>query len=452
MDAQLIICLVIFALTIASFLWGKISMAVTALIAMILLMLTGCITASEALAGFSNSNTIIMASMFVISAGFSKTQMVTRLSKLVARVSKGSFTKVLAGYVLVTCLIAQIVPSAMAVFSIVFPLAVGVCREMEVSPSKMMFSIGIVAIATVTTLPFGAGAAYPAQYNGIFASLGVTEYSYNFWDICVGRMPALIFMVLYAIFIAPRFAPDKPVIAVADVKPVGVQAGAEAPVLKRGQEITGYVVFFGVVLGLILTSMRLIKVPVQGDDGTVTMTAIDTCVFPLLGAIIMVAAGILKPREAYGSIGLGGMVLLYVGVLALATGLTNTGAGSLVGNAIASLFGANANGYVLGFVFSLAPFLLTQVMMNWAVLNIFCPIAILTCSAIGASPLGPTLLVCIGSLTAFMTPLATPSVAMFMGIGGYDQKTMFKMSWLPALCMCVLNVLWVMTIFPAFPA
>ena len=71
--------------------------------------------------------------------------------------------------------------------------------------------------------------------------------------------------------------------------------------------------------------------------------------------------------------------------------------------------------------------------------------------AIGASPLGPVILVSIGALTAFMTPLATPSVAMFMAIGGYDQKTMFKMSWLPAICMLVLNVLWVMTIFPAFP-
>lgn len=59
----------------------------------------------------------------------------------------------LTGYIIVTFLIAQIVPSAMAVFSIVFPLALGVCDEMKVSPSKIMFSIGIVAISTVTALP-----------------------------------------------------------------------------------------------------------------------------------------------------------------------------------------------------------------------------------------------------------------------------------------------------------
>ena len=143
----MILCLVIFVLTIASFLWGKISMGLTALLSMVLLVLTGCIDITTALSGFSNSNTIIMACMFIISAGFSKSQMVAKLSRGVAKAAKGSFTRVLTGYIIVTFLIAQIVPSAMAVFSIVFPLALGVCDEMKVSPSKIMFSIGIVAIS-----------------------------------------------------------------------------------------------------------------------------------------------------------------------------------------------------------------------------------------------------------------------------------------------------------------
>ena len=122
MSVHMILCLVIFVLTIASFLWGKISMGLTALLSMVLLVLTGCIDITTALSGFSNSNTIIMACMFIISAGFSKTQMVAKLSRGVAKAAKGSFTRVLTGYIIVTFLIAQIVPSAMAVFSIVFPL------------------------------------------------------------------------------------------------------------------------------------------------------------------------------------------------------------------------------------------------------------------------------------------------------------------------------------------
>lgn len=432
MSVHMILCLVIFVLTIASFLWGKISMGLTALLSMVLLVLTGCIDITTALSGFSNSNTIIMACMFIISAGFSKTQMVAKLSRGVAKAAKGSFTRVLTGYIIVTFLIAQIVPSAMAVFSIVFPLALGVCDEMKVSPSKIMFSIGIVAISTVTALPIGAGAG---------------AFQFKFWDVGLARLPGVIAVMLYAILLAPKFAPEKPVIETREVKPVGAAGAAK---LSPVQEVVGYLVFFGVILGLIVTSLQLIKIPVIGEDGTTTLMKLDTCVFPLIGALLMVAFGILKPKEAYVSIGMGGMVLTYVGVLALASGLTNTGTGALIGNAIASLFGQNANGYLIGLVFFLVPFVLTQFMMNWAVLNMFAPIAILTCTAIGANPIGPLVLVATGALTAFMTPLATPSVAMFMGIGGYDQKTMFKMGWLPALILCIVNVLWVMTIFPAY--
>ena len=302
----MILCLVIFVLTIASFLWGKISMGLTALLSMVLLVLTGCIDITTALSGFSNSNTIIMACMFIISAGFSKTQMVAKLSRGVAKAAKGSFTRVLTGYIIVTLLIAQIVPSAMAVFSIVFPLALGVCDEMKVSPSKIMFSIGIVAISTVTALPIGAGAVYPAQYNGLLENLGAGVFQFKFWDVGLARLPGVIAVMLYAILLAPKFAPEKPVIETREVKPVGT---AGAVKLSPVQEVVGYLVFFGVILGLIVTSLQLIKIPVIGEDGTTTLMKLDTCVFPLIGALLMVAFGILKPKEAYVSIGMGGMVL-----------------------------------------------------------------------------------------------------------------------------------------------
>ena len=45
--------------------------------------------------------------------------------------------------------------------------------------------------------------------------------------------------------------------------------------------------------------------------------------------------------------------------------------------------------------------------------------------------------------------MATPTVSMVMGLGGYDQKTLLKMSWLPAILMFIINVGWVMTVFPS---
>ena len=89
-------------------------------------------------------------------------------------------------------------------------------------------------------------------------------------------------------------------------------------------------------------------------------------------------------------------------------------------------------------------------MLNQGVSNVFTPICLLTCAALGANPIGPMLLVGAGSLTAFMTPMATPAIPMAMGAGGYDLKSLFKQGWLISLILAIVNIFYVMTVFPAF--
>jgi len=50
-------------------------------------------------------------------------------------------------------------------------------------------------------------------------------------------------------------------------------------------------------------------------------------------------------------------------------------------------------------------------------------------------------------LTAFMTPMATPAVPAFMAAGGYDVKSVFKQSLIPAVLFSVVTILWTMTVF-----
>ena len=177
---------------------------------------------------------------------------------------------------------------------------------------------------------------------------------------------------------------------------------------------------------------------------------VPSWIITLIGALVICATGVLSSKEAYAAASLGGIVMMYVGVLAMGNALTATGAGEAVGSAVANMIGNTTNGYVIGLVFFLAPFILTQFMNNRAVSNIFAPIAILTCNAIGCNPIGPMLLTLSGSLASFMTPMATATVNMVMGLGGYSQKDMIKMSILPSILLTIVNVAWIMTIYPAF--
>lgn len=71
----MIVCIVIFVLTLLSYILNKIPMWVTSMISLSALFLTGSIDANGALSGFANTNTILMATMFVVAAGFRRTSL-----------------------------------------------------------------------------------------------------------------------------------------------------------------------------------------------------------------------------------------------------------------------------------------------------------------------------------------------------------------------------------------
>ena len=169
----------------------------------------------------------------------------------------------------------------------------------------------------------------------------------------------------------------------------------------------------------------------------------------LVGSLLMVVCGVVDQKGALRDIPWD-MILLYVGALALGTALTNTGAGDMIGNWLANVVGGTRNNYVLGLLFFVIPFVITQFMLNRAVSAVFTPICLLTCSALGANPIGLVLLVNSASLTAFLTPMATPAVAMCMADGGYDLKALIKCSWSITLILPIIYILYTMTIFPCF--
>lgn len=94
--------------------------------------------------------------------------------------------------------------------------------------------------------------------------------------------------------------------------------------------------------------------------------------------------------------------------------------------------------------------MLTQFMQNYSVDNIFSPIIILACKALECNPVGPLLILGSACNSAFLTPMSTGTIPMMMDAGGYDQKDLFKMGWLPSIIMFVLSVFIIMTVFPAF--
>lgn len=435
MTSQMIICLGIFLFMILGFVFAdklRTTLGVVALCSIMLVSFSGLMEPKAVLACFANKNVLLITGMFIVAAGFNRTQAVHKVSHMVYKISSGKFSVMLGGYLLIALALTQMIPSPMVVFGIVSPLLAGSCSEFKVSPSKVMFSLALVCVSCCLVMPVGIGATTYAQQNAYLESYGYTDYAMQLLDPLKARGITCLVMFLYALFIAPKTCPDQPSVAIT-LKAASAKNGEGPAPLSPVREVLGYSIFIVTTLALILQ----------------THLGVESWQIAMTGASLVLVTGVLTSQEAIKALPIR-IALMLISALVVGGAMVNCGLGDAIGSMVASSLGSSHNNYVVGAAFFIIPFLMTQVMQNQSVANIFTPIIILTCKSMNANPIGPILLLNAACLTAFLTPMATGAIPPMMDAGGYNQRDLLKIGWLPSVIVCVVAVLSVMTIFPAF--
>lgn len=424
---SMVICLIIFAVMIILFFNRKIPMAFTSMGVIVALYVAGCVDKATVFAGFGNNNVLTMAGMFIVAAGLSRTQMVNNITKLLYRVNNGSFTRVLASYILVIFLLGQFVPSLPAMFAMVYPLVISMCKQLKCSPSKMMYPIAVTVVSTSFVIePIGPYAAWFVTQNGYLESYGWTGSLLSMWSETMVFLPTALVTLLLTIFVLPKLMPDQPETeTVAITGPDITNNEALSPV----REFLGYGIFIATVIGLML--------------------GLPSWAVTMAGATAVVLSGVLDEQTALIRMNMS-IVLLYAGVKVMGEALSNTGAAQLLGDLAASALSGVRNGYIIGAVFYLVSFLMTSFLYNRATTTVLIPILIITCSSIGCDPRGPVILCSLASMSSLITPMPNPVVPMAMQAGGYTQKTILRVGIIPAIVRGIVGVAIAMTIFPAF--
>lgn len=423
---QMYICLAIFAIMIVLFLTNKIPMAFSAMIAMLLLIVTGCIDYETALSTFGSTTVITMASMYIVAAGLSRTQMINKMSSALLKVTSGSFTKVLATYVIATTILGQFVPSIIATFVMVTPMVNNTCEKMGISPSKMIFPVAIAAVScSFLFIPITPYAADYVMYNGYLESYGWYDTAFTIWTDTPALLITGFVTILVAVFIIPKLLPDQPDVEIGEIKR---RATKQQEPLSPVREVLGYGVFAAVILGLMTNILPAWEVT-------------------MIGAVVVVATGVLTQQEAIDNLNMD-TIIMYVGVSVLGTALGGTGAAELLGNALATALGGTTNGYVIGAAFYIVGAIMTSLLYNRAVTQVLFPLAIMTCVTMGVDPIGPMILCSISSMSSLVTPMATGVVPLAMTAGGYNLKTVFKVGMVNLVIRGLVCVPVVMTMFP----
>lgn len=424
--SPLVITMLILLFTFIALLSGKLSYGVVGATIISLLIITGVLDVSEALAGFSNTNVAIMLCMMVLSGALMKTSLVEHIVGLVRNVGH-SERALIAGFGLIAAAMSQFMNAFVAV-ACLLPLITGLCSQLNIKRTKVIYPVMVIALTWIFLFPVGMGASTIAQMNGYLESFG-SEFRFNMMDMTIGRLPGVILNTLFCIFILPRVCPDKPSVEFRD--DLGREVAKST--LSKPREILCYIIAVVMVVLMILA-------------GTI---GIQVYTVAIVGASALTLFGILSEKEAFQSINFG-MVFFFAAILPLSTALTKTGASDVIADAIITILGGSTNPWLISTVFVLVCFVATQFLSNTGCVQVFTPLALMVCVQLNMNPVGIMSLVNIGCCASYLTPMANPGIPLTMSAGGYSLKDCIKIGILPGLLICAIGVVWCSLFFPAY--
>jgi di/tricarboxylate transporter len=200
---DLTIVLVLLGAAILMFAINRPRLDVVALIMLLALPFTGVLTMSEALAGFSDPNIVLIAALFVLGDGLVRTGVAQRLGDwLIAKAGDSRITLIVLLMIVVAGLGATM--SSTAVTAIFIPVALRIANSTGIGPGQLMMPLSFAAlISGMLTL---VATAPNLVVNGELERHGIEGF--GFFSFTPFGLPILALGILYMCF-AHRWLPNK---------------------------------------------------------------------------------------------------------------------------------------------------------------------------------------------------------------------------------------------------
>lgn len=207
----MIITFIVLAITIVLFVSGRIRSDVVALLALLALYLTGVLTVSQSLAGFSDSTVILIAALFVVGEGLSRTGVTAWLGNQLLRLARGNATRLLLFMMLGAAGLSAFVSNTGTVATLL-PAVVAASWRLGGVPSQFLMGLAYATntggLLTLTGTPSNIVVS-EALVDAGFQSFGFFEFS------LIG-VPLLIITIFYMMTVGRRLLPKRD----ADQRPV----------------------------------------------------------------------------------------------------------------------------------------------------------------------------------------------------------------------------------------
>lgn len=204
----ILVCIII-VITFVLFASDKFRIDFVAILLMATLMVIGQFRPNfanykEAISGFSNTATVTIAAMFVLSAGLIKTGAIDLLSHRLFRLAKGSERRLFIIVLLTAGFVSAFINNTAAV-AVFMPILITVCRTYKISPSKMLIPLSYVTIVGGTCTLIGTS-------TNILVSSMSAEHGFQPFGMFELTKLGIIFFgfgMLYLYFVARQILPTR---------------------------------------------------------------------------------------------------------------------------------------------------------------------------------------------------------------------------------------------------
>ncbi|MCL2382140.1 MAG: SLC13 family permease [Treponema sp.] len=393
MSSDIIITVLVLVFVVVSFILEKIPLALTAVIGIVVLIVTGVLTPAQGFSGFVNGSVVLFFGMFIVGGALATTGAASQIGRFVTKFAKTERQTIVLLMIAAGSVSTFVANTAVA--AIFIPIVFAIAKE-----SKIPRSVLFMPMAFATSMA-GGMTLVSTPPNLIVHSVlyEATGSGFNFFDFAVVTIPRAILGILFFAFIGYKRLPR--ITKYDDIDESKYQAVdySHIPNWKRTASV---VLLLATTAAIVLSEQ--IGVPVH--------------VASSIGAVLAVLLRLMTEKEAYKAVDWP-TIFLFAGTLALAAAVDTSGAGALFATQFISLLGADPRPIVLLIGLIVLTAILTQFMSNTATAAVLSPVVLAIALRMGIDPRSALMAIAIGSTLSYASPIATPPNTMVYSIGGY---------------------------------
>lgn len=419
MDPAIFVCLIM-VIALILFITEVIPISATAVFVCVSLYAAGILTSKEALKDFGSENVMIIAGLGIIGEAAFKTGAAAKIGILLKKVAKTE-----RAFVFWLTLLSGIVSGFLSnngAAALLISLTLGICTSAKLRRSKVMYPITVGAImgGGMTTVGSNSTLYLKEVLEGL--GNGQTMTFFELTPICL----ILVFVgAVYLATIGFNLLPEAPRNTYAESEE---EDYSNVPKWKPALSVA---VLIGTVIAMYF----------EKEIGiSVGFTA-------MIGALIVVCAGLLSEKEAVKAVPLKAIVL-YAAMVPVSTAITNSGAGDLLSGFAQSVLGTSSSAIVVLIFIFLIIIPITNCMSNSVTIIMFCPVALAVAQALGMDPKATLIAVRLAGTIGIATPIAWPGAAMALEPGGYKFMDYVKVGIPLSVIMTVVSLAYLYIAYP----